>query len=235
MKRGRKNGGGAYQSAQKKRKTYHQKNFKAGYDRRSGYYGRYAPSGAELKFHDVDVNDVSIAQNGTILNSGSVNLIAQGVTESTRVGRKCTIRKILWRYNMILNASGAINTSETVRMILYQDKQCNGAAATVTDILESDNYQSFRNLANSGRFKILMDRVYSLQHTAGAGDGTANDAAPLDVNDQFYQDCNIPLEFNSTTGAITEIRSNNLGVLILGRTGLVSQMDSKMRLRFSDG
>jgi hypothetical protein len=212
----------------------------AGYYRRSGYYGRFGStgSGVEMKFHDVDVNDAAVATNGSILNSGSVNLIAQGVTESTRVGRKAVLRSINWRWNIKKAATTAgSSASETVRLVLYLDKQCNGAAAGVTDILESDDYQSFNNLANKGRFKILMDRHYTINAQAGGGDGTTEDYGAMEVNGSFFKKCSIPIEFSSTTGAITEIRSNNLGVLILSKNGTSTApvFDSKMRLRFTDG
>jgi hypothetical protein len=210
----------------------------AGYYRRSGYYGRFQDTGAEMKFHDVDVDDAAVATNGSILNSGSVNLIAQGVTESTRVGRKAVIRSINWRWNLKKAATTAgSNASESIRLILYLDKQCNGAAAGVTDILESDNYQSFNNLANKGRFKILMDKEITMNALSGGGDGTTEDYGAVERNGSYYKKCSIPIEFSSTTGAITEIRSNNLGVLILSKNGTSTApvFDSKMRLRFTDG
>ncbi len=209
----------------------------AGYIRKTGFYGRYAPSGGELKFHDIDIDDAVIAINGTIQNTGSVNLIAQGTTESTRIGRKCTIKSINWRYNLSLTEEDGVANpagSDSVRVILYQDKQCNGVTAAVTDILESDDWQSFRNLANSGRFLIYMDRVHNMNRIAGGGNGTASDWAGTRFNYSYYKKCSIPLEFNSTAGAITEIRSNNLGVLLLSQQGVVSTFGSKLRLRFSD-
>ncbi len=109
------------------------------------YRGRTSFARGELKFHDVDLDDATIGVNGNI--TASINLIAQGVTESTRVGRKCTLRWIGWRYtiekveNTVL-ASG----DETIRVIMYWDKQANGATAAITDILETDDYHSFNNL-----------------------------------------------------------------------------------------
>ncbi len=219
----------------RKRARSNGKRFVPGKSRTSGYYGRYPMTGGELKFHDIDIDDAIIAQNGTIFAAGTVHIIPQGTTEITRIGRKAVIKSINWRYNMQLPNSGALNdTSDVVRVILYLDKQCNGAIAAVTDILESDNFQSFRNLANTGRFSILLDRTFAIHTAAAAGNGTANDSAAVDRSATFYKQCNIPIEFNSTTGALTEIRSNNLNVLLLSKQGLVV-FDSKMRLRFSDG
>lgn len=212
---------------------------RSGYARTGGYYGRFAPvvtGSPELKFHDIDIDDAAIATNGTIAED-SCNGIAQGVTESQRVGRKCVIRSINWRWTIRKPSITSVGFgSDCVRVILYLDKQCNGATASVTDILESDDYQSFNNLANKGRFKILMDRSYNVNSPGAAGDGVANDLVSVEMNDSFYKKCNIPLEFDSTTGAITEVRSNNLGVLLLSRDGTNTTVSfaSKMRLRFSD-
>ncbi len=207
----------------------------AGFQRTAGYYGRFTGPGApELKFHDIDINDADVAINGTILED-SCNAIAQGVTEVTRIGRKCTIKSINWRWNITFAGTADTATGkETVRLILYLDKQANGATASVAGILESDDYQSFNNLANKSRFRTLMDRTYDISANGGAGNGTANDTVASEINDSLYKRVTIPIEFDSTTGAITEVRSNNIGVLILSKNGSLCVLDSKMRLRFSD-
>ncbi len=191
-----------------------------------------APTTLELKFHDVDLNDTLIATGGTV--TPSINLIPQGVTEITRVGRKCTIRSIGWRFDLALatQTSGG-NASDIARVLIYVDKQANGATANVTDILESADYQSFNNLSNKKRFRTLMDRVYDVNALAGGGDGTTEDYGQVLINDTFFKKVNIPIEYNSTAGAITEITSNNIGVLLISRGGLTT-FNSKIRLRFTD-
>lgn len=204
-----------------------------GVTRTAGFYGRYAGADAELKFHDLDIDDPVVAANDTIV-APSCNLIAQGVTESQRIGRKCVLRKIAWRYNITIPATAvAADASDVVRIILYLDSQCNGAAATTAGILESDEYLSFNNLANKGRFRTLMDRYVPMSCQAGSGRGSTDTLSYGEdtFQDAFYKDVNIPIEYDSTTGAITEIRSNNLGVLLLGKSGKLV-FASKMRLRF---
>lgn len=206
---------------------------KRGFQRTSGFYGRFTGPNAELKFHDLDIDDTVVAQAGSIAED-SCNAIAQGVTESQRIGRKCTIRSIAWRFDLqIPNVDQSTASAEVIRVILYLDKQCNGATAAVTGILESADYQSFNNLANKSRFRTLMDRTYSLKHQAGAWDGTGTDWSQDIMNDSFFAKCNIPIEFDADTGAITEIRSNNIGVLLISRAGVGSFL-SKMRIRYSD-
>ncbi len=204
-----------------------------GFTRRAGFFGRFAGPGGELKFHDLDIDDATIATNGTI-SQASCNIIVQGTSESQRIGRKCTLRSINWRFNIRLPEGTAVTTtSDTIRVIVYLDKQTNGAAAAVTDILESDDFQSFNNLSNKSRFRTLMDRTYDL-NTDLSGDGTTVDSPRLNMNDSFFKKINTPIEYDSTTGAITEQRSNNIGVLLLSKNGLCTFV-SKMRIRFSDG
>lgn len=205
-----------------------------GFTRTAGFFGRFG-SGGELKFHDVDLDDGLVSTAGTVVDS--IIKIAQGTTESTRIGRKCTIRNIGWRFNILMQEDNDIadpTAADVIRVIMYLDKQCNGATATVTGILESADYQSFNNLGNKSRFRTLLDRTYDVnkQSLASATTGTVA-SNEIVISDTFFKKVNIPIEYDSTAGAITEIRSNNIGVLLIGRAG-VAGFVSKIRIRFSD-
>ncbi len=219
-----------------RRRTRTKRTFTPGRDRIGGFYGRYAGRGGELKFHDVDLDDAVVASAGTV--APSINLIAQGVTESTRVGRKCTLTSIHWRYRITLPVRDAQATPQSLdscRTIMYVDKQCNGAAAAVTDLLESADIHSFRNLSNSQRFMFLLDETTDVNYKTLASDnaGVVSQGA-VAFEHQFNKRCNLPIEFNSTTGVIAEIRSNNVGVLLIS-SGQICGFNSKLRIRFSDG
>ncbi len=198
----------------------------------------YFAKAGELKFHDVDVDDAIVSATGTIQNGGTVNIIPQGVTEIQRIGRKCTIRSIHWRFSadqVELNNGATPQTSEVIRAIFYLDKQANGATAAVTDILETATHRSFRNLANSGRFQIFLDKtmVFNYQTFSFDTAGAQGDSAEVVGEYQFNKNCNVPIEFSAATGAIGEIRSNNLGVLLISKSGQ-GGFASSLRLRFSD-
>ena len=201
--------------------------------RRKRVYGRMP---GELKFHDVDLDDTVVASAGAI--TPSINLIAQGVTEVTRVGRKCTITNVNWRMNYSMpqvDAQATPGAGDILRIILYVDKQANKATAAITDILESADYQSFRNLANVSRFNLLVDKTVGLNYMGLASDGTGVVSQGLMIRPHdLYRKLSLPIEFSAGTGAITEITSNNLGVLLISKNGLCG-FNSKFRLRFSDG
>ncbi len=106
----------------------------------------------ELKFFETQVNVSPVASTGTIPVSGSVVKIPQGTEENERIGRKCTIKSIHCRYQAELRgASNSSLQSDVLRIIMYLDKQANGAAAAVSDISETATWQTFNNLSNSGR------------------------------------------------------------------------------------
>ncbi len=189
---------------------------------------------AELKFHDLTTVDAVVAAGHSIMTL-SANLIAQGTTEIERLGRRCVIRQIHWKWRITLptDASGALSVGDSVRLLLYVDRQANGATASSSDILEVNDIHSFNNLANSGRFRTLMDRTYTLNASAGAGDGAVNDTAQTRIIGEFHKKVNIKIEFSGVTGAITEVRSNNIGIMLVGQTG-VAAFQGRMRLRFTD-
>ncbi len=202
----------------------------------SQFRGRFASSDIELKFHDVDLDDAVVTQAGAL--TASINLIPQGTTEKTRIGRKAVLKSINWRFDITMNdTSSADTTSEVFRVIMYLDRQCNGATAvvaTAAGILETDDYQSFNNLANKGRFLTLMDRTYDLNCPSGSGQNAADVFGEQVMHDSLFKKVDIPIEFDAATGAITEIRSNNIGVVLITKTGNLTTFASKIRLRFTD-
>ncbi len=204
-----------------------------GYTRTAGYYGRFMGKSGENKFFDTLRGSQAANAAGTIIDP-SLCLIPQGVTESTRVGRKCVIKSLHLKGELRLPNFAAGDQCDLFRLIIYVDKQTNGAAATASDILEASvTLHSFRNLANSGRFRILLDKVYPMNSQAGEGNGTTfvfNEfLRSLNINKKL----NLPLEFSCTTDAITELRSNNIGVLGVSHGGYAT-ISYKARVRFSD-
>ena len=223
----------AYVSPYKKTTT---RRYVPGRNRTSGFYGRFGvANGGELKFKDSNYVSGAVPVGGIIV-APSINLIAQGTGEQQRVGRKCTIESIHMRFNLnVDNFQGAIpQGGDNIRTIVYLDSQANGAAATVTDILATAGLNSFRNLANSLRFKILMDKTHSINY-AGIGSNAVNNANQHAVT-RYYtwnKKCKIPLEFSGSTGVISEIRSNNVGVLLISDVGVGFEI-ANFRVRFSD-
>ncbi len=205
-----------------------------GFLRTGGFYGRYAGAGGEQKFFDTDVNDAVISATMTINN---LTIIPQGTTESTRIGRKIRISKVLWKYNVLLSAAtAAASTSDILKMFLVQDTQTNGAAFVAADLIDTDVMDSFNNLANSSRFKVLWSRTVPMV----CGGGAAPSGAALvfaEGRDWVIgsKKCNIIIEYDNTAtdGTIGTVRSNNL-YWCTQSTDAACVGVGTLRLRFSD-
>lgn len=207
----------------------------AGTIRTGGFYGRYAGNNAELKFFDTAL-DFAFDATGEVPATGQLTLIPQDATESGRNGRKCTIKSIQLHGSMTYVPGASTDGTSACYLWLVLDKQCNGAAAAVGDVLKNGAtmQKALINLSNSERFVILKKWKWVFAAKAGAQAAFSRDIRLLD----FYKKCNIHIEYDSTaaTGAITTIRSNNIFLLAgtnAGTDDLVT-MDGIARLRFSD-
>ena len=208
---------------------YKKRRVTTGRTRTSGFYGRYQPKGTEHKFLDTSFAQATVPTAG-LISYPSVNFVPQGAGESERVGRKVVLRNLLLRYVVVLNnTTTAGSTEDVVRTIVFLDKQCNGQAATVTDILATANHLSFNNLANKGRFSILCDQSTDINSNGAIAAGFGE---KVETRSKYLR-LNHPIEFSGATGAITEIRSNNIGILIISK-GANSLWNATVRIRYSD-
>ncbi len=201
-----------------------------------GYYGRYPPQGGELKFFDTTRALVAASATGVITNS-SLNLIPGGSTESERIGRKCTLKSVMLKGVVVMDAATAASEADqSLRIMVYCDKQCNGATATVAGLIDGPLIHGFRNLSNSSRFKILYDKttncpIRAVAQTAAGTYTTLQDSFQF----QIYKKVDIPLEFSAATGAITELATNNIGVAVICYTAQrLPRLAYTARVRFSD-
>jgi len=210
--------------------------FVPGKERISGYYGRYNKGrSSELKFFDTTLG-FTVDVTGEVPATGQLNLIPQGTTESQRIGRKCVVKSIQIKGELETNfaAAAQADAPNIIYMYLVWDKQCNGAAAAATDVLTSATFRlALNNMANSGRFVILKKWTVPMNPVSGVTGAFGGVKRPIN----FYKKCSIPIEFSSTTGAITEIKSNNLFLLAGcspdgGDDG--TSFDGVCRLRYSD-
>lgn len=204
--------------------------------RTGGYYGRYNLSmgscAVEKKYFDTTKGSATPAATGTILNL-SLNLIPQGTTESSRIGRKVIVTNLYLHGQMILpTTNDETATSDTLRLIVYIDKQANGATATIGDLLQTTDWRSFRNLSNQERFVFLKDKYYDLNATVNCS-ATTQTTGDFAFHFKCYKKLDLPIEFSSTTGAITEIKSNNIGVACISEGG-VAQINYIARIRYTD-
>lgn len=218
--------------------------------------------GFEKKFLDGDMSDASITKAGTnfVKGAGTGPTPPTGATsamielkvgsgESERIGRKITVTKILMHLTFeflpasTANLDQAAFAHESIRLIIYLDKQCNGTPATAVDLLTGSVpiFNNYRNLANVKRFKILHNSMHNWNASAiGEGNGTTRSSRRMirDYSININLNVFIPIEYGpitGDTGILSTIKSNNVGVFCWskhgGRMGLAA---SPYRIRYID-
>lgn len=206
-----------------------------GYTRKIGFYRKYGYGsrrsgrrGYELKYLD---DEGSSSTDGSIPTTGkgplgwtvksSFFVIPNGTGATERIGRKVTIKSLMIRYQITRDTSWVLatdtptlikqgTTSDTVRIIIALDRQTNGQAADISMLLADLDFHSYNSLVNKGRFTVLSDNVYTLNPTGISSDGTTLFIPPITINATFMKKLNLPIEYSGTTGAIGEIKSNNI-------------------------
>lgn len=189
----------------------------------------YRGLGIEKKYFDTTVAAAAVPNGGSIKDS--LNLIPQGTTDVTRIANKVTLRNINLHMSFSLPTQAiAAPLGDKVRVILYMDQQANGATAAVTDILKTATIDSFRNMDQVERFVILKDKTFDINiKSQDAAAGSAVTVKGLNISKK----CGYNLHFSSTTGAITELRSNNIGLLMISFLA-TAQVQYIARVKFTD-
>lgn len=148
----------------------------------------------ERKLLDTQINNVAFTAVPIITQLTNV---AQGNSDSTRIGSKITIVGIEMRYLANSDITG------NVRVLLVQNRQANGATitaaelfqdATAIDAVVSVFHKDFRR-----KFRILYDKVHNFSN---------NSTNSISVHK--YLKCNIPIRYDANVGDITDLQSNSL-------------------------
>jgi len=216
-----------------------------GFARTTGAYKRfdsksYLPPGItrELKFFQACKVLTTVDNNGAPMSSSSGTWcnIEQGVGASQREGRKIVISEINMRCFFDVNAATTAN-SHNHRFLLVLDTQCNGAAFTVAEILNTTaltvlgNVWAAKNHYNGERFKFLLDESWTsdcIETAAPAAQNSHQIVKSLKVA--------IPIIYNEslTDGTITTIKQNNIMAWYLHNGDGTSSALVNYELRYYD-
>jgi len=194
----------------------------------------FKPRDVELKFKDTSKGATSVAVAGTILDDSLVE-IAEGNTDSQRSGNKITVKSVMLRGRALLpGATQANDNTNTWRVIIYLDKQANGATAATTDILAgTPDAFSFNNLDNSDRFRTLAEETITLSNEGAAASGAAWIANSSEKYFFMKAKLNMSVKYSGTNGVIGDIRSANIGVMAISMN-TVGTIQYTARVKFTD-
>lgn len=136
----------------------------------------------------------------TVLPAFCLTTIAQGTTESTRIGNSILIKSIQSRFSL-----EAVSPNR-VRMIIVRDMQCNGVNPTLNLVLEdATNFDSPLNIINGNaeaRFSVIADRVFTLYENK-----------PI-ISETYYSKTQIHANYLGSTDAITDLGQNQIFVFV---------------------
>ena len=215
-----------------------------GYTRTSGFYGRYNRSSLmksavvnELKFKDTEINEIiDTGVSNALPATGTVLQIPTGTGPSDRIGRQISVKSIM--AHLKVTKSPSTDSTSQLRLLVVVDSQANGTKPQIQNILATPiTVNSFRNMAEVHRFKILYDKIHALN--SFTIETTVDDSpkyASISKNVSIYKKVNLPIEYDAsvTTGAITTIRSNNVLLFAICDDNLEVTINGVVRVRYDD-
>ena len=205
-----------------------------GYFRKTGFFGKFRGEDAENKFHDVLLTNFQAEATGNL--EDSLITISQGTGESQRIGRKINIVSMQLKYSWSLAVAPSSSASNSVRAIVFVDKQTNGTAISIDDVIASATVAGIHghyNLANEDRFDILWDKTWDLNRKASANTGAGS--AGVSKIGEYRTTMDIPIEYSGTNGTITELRTNNIGLICFKVFAVdIAGLTAHFRFRYQD-
>ncbi len=200
--------------------------------------------GIERKFADFEaVGDAFTTSWATMQAIDSISAVAIGNTESTRVGRVYHITSLHMRGEVILTLQESNATpisAVTCRVVIVHDTQTNGAELTATDVMDAgqtDSHLAFRNLQNTKRFRILMDKVMVLRPGL-MNEGAVNlfASGQTRIGFKFNRTFKKPIKVlcKGTTAVVASITDNSFHVIGISSTASGAPLLSyQARIRFT--
>lgn len=166
--------------------------------------------------------------------TGSIVLvptIAQGAGNAQRVGKKIAFKSIMFRGACNANSAGVVNSCA---LILVYDKRPTGSLPAITDILDTAHVNSMNKDDNTGRFKILYRKEFTLM---GNSTTPATGKEAEDAN-MYLSLRGMPCVFKSAgTGAIGDIEEGAIYAVTVGNNAAgtsAATLTGGFRVRFYD-
>lgn len=165
----------------------------------------------ELKSTDVEQAATNMSWSGDLI---LLNGIARGDDIDERIGRQITMKSIEVHMRFEAKAPEAGVTPSAIRVLIVYDRQTNGAALTVAQVLSSVGGPLVtlapKNLENRDRFQILRDMKFGLPCSVS----TDFMAAPKVM--KFYQGVNLSTTYNTgDAGTVADITTGSLYMITL--------------------
>lgn len=189
----------------------------------------YGQLGPEMKFLDTDQLNQTASATGQVY---SMNTLAQGTTNITRIGNKIQIKSVMVKA-VFESATGAVSASQNVGYwMIVLDKEPEAAAiASYNQIMSSNDIIAMRNIGESDRFVVLAKGSYAHPYTAAS----VTQATGTEVFVEKFVKCDIAAKYTLTTATQSAFGSNQLLFTWISQNSDTNKlMDLRTRIRFTD-
>lgn len=170
--------------------------------------------------------DSSYTGTYTLLNG-----VAQGTNQGQRIGMQLKNKYLILRLIMNQNA-GFVGLSERIRVMLIWDKQPNGAAPTANQLLTitaaGQAFISPININASKRYRIVYDKLYSLQSRGGANNVAESKMITIKKN------LKLNTKYMDTGATIASIQTNSLYLVTISQEDLAIRIAGTFDHRYED-
>ncbi len=168
--------------------------------RHMGYRRTRHVAPTEQKFRDINAAFGLASNNAGVFN---LSLVAQGDTQSQRIGMQTTLTSLLIRLTCLPATNSFLGT---MRVLIYVDKMPDQQAPQIADLLQVAGVPmtSPVNLVNALRYQILRDKLVSWSlSTKGI------------LLLKFYVPLHLKQRYLTGDATIDSIASNNLVLMFL--------------------
>lgn len=231
----------------------YRKKLKAKVVRRAGMAPALLRSRAgEVKSVDAPTGGFNTFAFSTTATFTLLNGLVIGAAINNRIGRKISMRSLRIRGGIYVSATTVNSLYEFGRLILIYDRQANGAAPVIGDLLQDEDAAgtttttafSGLNMSNAARFKVIKTWQFKAEQSAGAAitnsepSQVTTDAQTCYNIDTFINLKDLETGFNAgNAGTVADIATGSLYMVTIGlNTAANAWLNFRgvVRLRYRD-
>lgn len=178
----------------------------------------------EKKYLFVDASRTNIATTGNV-DASYLCLITAGTGDANRTGNQ------IWVTGVQLKGWFSDTSQGIGRLLIGWDRQSNGAAPGVGDVLQTTDINSLYNadtVVGSGgaRFTILHDSRHNIEPQV-AGQANVKFVSFADWTTKKN------VQYDATAGTVSDMQSNNLFLLFISNSATID-FTGRIKVRFQD-
>ncbi len=175
----------------------------------------------ELKYIEWPHPQAVVTAAGTDLTA--ITSVAQGLTETTRVGNSIRLKNMQLRMYGFHNSAGS--DVQWLRLIVFRDTMQQGVAPTVAQLLEGTSHVlRFLERDQDHRFNILRDKVWTMSVTGQQG-----------FYFKMFREVDTHVKFVGTAANAASNGQGSLYVMLISSEATNGpQVDFNARVRFID-